>query len=134
MKSRYVHARGVVGDARAALAKSCREANHAAGVLIEAENFSEKGGWVVDQQFMDQMGSPFLLAHGFGRPVADAVTKAEIPAGATHVWVRTRHGARGRRAAAHNKTAARRAAPLPYTIPRGNESGGRPCGNSLFFV
>ena len=35
-------------------------------ILLEAENFKDKGGWVVDQQFMDQMGSSFLLAHGLG--------------------------------------------------------------------
>ena len=29
-------------------------------VLVEAEAFTDHGGWVVDQQFMDQMGSPFL--------------------------------------------------------------------------
>lgn len=39
-------------------------------VLVEAESFNEKGGWVLDQQFMDQMGSPFLLAHGLGKPGA----------------------------------------------------------------
>jgi signal peptidase I len=27
-------------------------------VLVEAESFEDLGGWVVDQQFMDQMGSP----------------------------------------------------------------------------
>ena len=27
-------------------------------VLVEVESFAEKGGWVVDQQFMDLMGSP----------------------------------------------------------------------------
>jgi hypothetical protein len=26
-------------------------------VLVEAEGFEELGGWVIDQQFMDQMGS-----------------------------------------------------------------------------
>ena len=59
--------------------------------LIEAESFDQLGGWVVDQQFMDQMGSPFLLAHGLGRPVADAVTQVRLPAaGVYRVWVRTR--------------------------------------------
>ena len=61
------------------------------GVLIEAEAFAQHGGWVVDPQFMDQMGSPFLLAHGLGVPVADAVTTVEFPAGGDYrVWVRTR--------------------------------------------
>ena len=32
--------------------------------LVEAEAFAEKGGWGVDSQFMEQMGSPYLLAHG----------------------------------------------------------------------
>ncbi|WP_301703825.1 FAD-dependent oxidoreductase [uncultured Parabacteroides sp.] len=59
-------------------------------VLVEAESFNEKGGWVLDQQFMDQMGSPFLLAHGIGKPVQDASTKVMIPKkGIWHVYVRT---------------------------------------------
>ena len=58
---------------------------------MEAENFGDTGGWVIDQQFMDQMGSPFLLAHGLGQPVADASTEVDFPvAGTYHVWVRTR--------------------------------------------
>ena len=36
----------------------------AADLLVEAESFTTKGGWKVDQQFMDLMGSPYLLAHG----------------------------------------------------------------------
>ena len=64
----------------------------AADVLIEAEAFDDYGGWVLDQQFMDQMGSPFLLAHGLGRPVKDAATKvhAALRPGTYHVFVRTR--------------------------------------------
>ena len=62
----------------------------AEGIFVEAERFADKGGWCVDQQFMDQMGSPYLIAHGLGRPVADAVTTVEIPeAGLYHVWVRS---------------------------------------------
>ena len=61
-------------------------------VLVEAESFQNKGGWVVDQQFMDQMGSPFLMAHGLGKPVADASTKVNFPkAGMYNVFVRTRN-------------------------------------------
>jgi len=59
-------------------------------VFIEAESFQNKGGWVVDQQFMDLMGSPYLMAHGMGIPVADAETSVEFPAaGEFHVYVRT---------------------------------------------
>jgi len=61
-----------------------------ASVLIEAESFRDHGGWAIDQQSMDQMGSAYLLAHGLGTPVADATTTVEIPApGAYRVWVRT---------------------------------------------
>ena len=60
-------------------------------VLVEAEAFADTGGWTVDQQSMDPMGSPYLLAHGLGRPVADATAPVEFPAaGAYRVWVRTR--------------------------------------------
>jgi len=60
-------------------------------VLAEAESFENLGGWVIDQQFMDLMGSPFLLAHGLGEPVKDATTTVRFPApGNYRVWVRTR--------------------------------------------
>lgn len=60
-------------------------------VMLEAEGFTDCGGWVVDQQFMDQMGSPYLLAHGLGDPVRDASTTAQFPStGRYRVWVRTR--------------------------------------------
>jgi len=62
----------------------------AANIWLETENFSEKGGWVVDQQFMDLMGSPYLMAHGMGQPVPDASTTVDIPhKGKWHVYVRT---------------------------------------------
>jgi len=61
-----------------------------AEVLVEAESFSSKGGWVLDQQFMDQMGSPYLMAHGMGKPVGDASTKITFPETGTYfVYVRT---------------------------------------------
>ncbi len=59
-------------------------------IFVEAENFHGKGGWVVDQQFMDRMGSPYLMAHGAGVPVANAITTINVPAdGSYNVWVRT---------------------------------------------
>ena len=62
----------------------------AANIWLETENFSEKGGWVVDQQFMDLMGSPYIMAHGMGQPVPDASTTVDIPhKGKWHVYVRT---------------------------------------------
>ena len=62
----------------------------AADCFIEAESFSHKGGWVVDQQFMDQMGSPYLMAHGMGKPVENATTEVVLPqTGRFYVYVRT---------------------------------------------
>ena len=63
-----------------------------ATICLEAEQFADRGGWAVDSQFIDQMGSSFLLAHGMGNPVSDAVTTFECPAtGTYHVWARTRN-------------------------------------------
>lgn len=60
-------------------------------VLVEAEAFDDYGGWALDAQFMDQMGSPFLMAHGLGEPVGDACTEVEFPTvGDYKVFVRTR--------------------------------------------
>lgn len=62
----------------------------AKGVLVEAESFDNKGGWVVDQQFMDHMGSPYLLAHGLGNPVLNASTSVSFSKkGVYKVYVRT---------------------------------------------
>lgn len=61
-----------------------------AELFIEAESFGNKGGWSVDQQFMDLMGSPYLLAHGLGTPVEDAVAEVSFPEkGIYHAYVRT---------------------------------------------
>ena len=60
-------------------------------VFLEAESFENRGGWVVDQQSIDQIGSSFLLAHGLGMPVEDAATVINIENIAEYnVWVRTR--------------------------------------------
>ncbi len=60
-------------------------------ILVEAEDFTDYGGWVVDSQFELQMGSPYLLAHGLGRPVADATTSIVVAhAGDYEVWVRAK--------------------------------------------
>ena len=60
-------------------------------LLVETTSFRNLGGWVIDQQSMDTMGSPYLLAHGLGVPVADAVTDLTFPKGGEYrVWVRTR--------------------------------------------
>jgi hypothetical protein len=52
--------------------------SQAQNILLEAEQFTEFGGWDVDQQSMDVIGSPYLLAHGLGAPVKDALTTAKF--------------------------------------------------------
>lgn len=60
-------------------------------IFVEAETFQGLGGWSLDTAFTQVVGSPYLLAHGLGRPVADATTKVNVPqAGAYRVWVRTK--------------------------------------------
>jgi hypothetical protein len=59
-------------------------------IWLEAELFRDLGGWTNDSQFIDQMGSPFLLAIGLKGPVKNAATEVEIPAaGKYRLWVRT---------------------------------------------
>ncbi len=59
--------------------------------FIEAESFENLGGWVVDQQSMEVMGSSYIMAHGMGNPVADASQKITLAeSGTWHAWVRTR--------------------------------------------
>lgn len=61
-------------------------------LLLEAEHFSDKGGWTLDTQFHDELGFSYLLAHGLGRPVGNASTTITLPdIGQYHVWVRTKN-------------------------------------------
>ncbi|RDB07266.1 FAD-dependent oxidoreductase [Runella aurantiaca] len=60
-------------------------------VFLETESFTDKGGWVIDQQSFVVMGSSYLMAHGMGRPVKDAATTVPFPKkGKYRVWVRTK--------------------------------------------
>jgi hypothetical protein len=60
-------------------------------LFIDAESFSNTGGWVIDQQSWDVIGSSYLMAHGMGRKVEDAKTEVQFPKiDNYHVWVRTR--------------------------------------------
>ena len=60
-------------------------------VWLEAELFDAPGGWINDAQFIDQMGSPYLMAVGLGRPVDDAVTTFTVAKSAPYrLWVRTK--------------------------------------------
>ena len=58
---------------------------------VEAENFADYGGWLLDTQFAHKMGSGYLLAPGVGNPCAAATTVVDIAAGGDYrVWVRTK--------------------------------------------
>lgn len=60
-------------------------------LLIETEEFDDYGGWTLDSQFVAEMGSPYLLAHGSGHPVAEATTVVDVTqAGTYSVWVRAK--------------------------------------------
>ena len=53
--------------------------------------FACYGGWVLDTQFIPNIGSSYLLAHGLGNPVADASAKLDVPAaGSYRVWAYTK--------------------------------------------
>ncbi len=63
----------------------------AASVLVEAESFDRPGGWSLDTQSIVGMGSPYLLAHGLGKPVDDASTTVKFAKpGTYHIYVRTK--------------------------------------------
>ena len=50
----------------------------AAGIFLECESFDRLGGWTVETQSMRQLGSSYVMAHGYGRSVEDAVTTSPI--------------------------------------------------------
>ncbi|MGJ8724923.1 MAG: FAD-dependent oxidoreductase [Roseibacillus sp.] len=59
-------------------------------ILVEAESFDSRGDWKLDTQFIELMGSPYLLAHGMGTPVGGAETQFTVKEGGEYqVWVRT---------------------------------------------
>ncbi len=60
-------------------------------IFLEAEAFAEHGGWVIDTASMHSMGSAYLMAHGAGVPVRDAVTEFSLDTGGEYfIYVRTR--------------------------------------------
>lgn len=69
----------------------------AAGVRVAVHPQAfDAGGWKLDVQFIDEMGSPYLLAHGAGVPVGDAYATVTLPeAGRWRVRVRSRNWADG---------------------------------------
>lgn len=67
-----------------------RKMHRSDSVLLPAVFFDDKGGWHTERQFMNTMGSSYLMAHGLGSPVKDASTTVEIPCnGEYNILVRT---------------------------------------------
>ena len=59
-------------------------------IVIAAPQFCHQGGWVLDTQFVPNMGMPYLLAHGLGHPVDDATTTFTVAGGGEYqVYVYT---------------------------------------------
>ena len=67
--------------------------NTSNSVMALATTFADKGDWTVEQQFVLQMGSSYLLAHGIGTPLQkDAVTTVTVPCdGEYNILVRTKN-------------------------------------------
>ena len=89
--SLFKNARRATLACLAIAAAGIAQAAGASHLLVEAESFKQSGSWVLDTQFIESMGSPYLLAHGMGQPVKDATTTVSLPgAGKYHVFVRTK--------------------------------------------
>jgi ribulose 1,5-bisphosphate synthetase/thiazole synthase len=59
---------------------------------VEAESLENHGGWSLDTQFIDIMGSAYLLAHGMAKPVKDASGAVDLAGAGKHrVWVRSKN-------------------------------------------
>lgn len=107
------------GFAAIATLAGCDESS-AIVAFADAEAFDNPGGWVVDQQSMDVLGSCYLLAHGAGVPVEDAVTQLPLKhEGRCHVYVLT-----------HNWTApwSDKEGPGAFSVSVDGQDLGRVCG------
>jgi hypothetical protein len=65
-----------------------------ASIWLETEAFQDCGGWTLETQFIERMGSAYLLAQSqnLDGPVADAKTQVKVPqAGHYRVFVRCRN-------------------------------------------
>ncbi len=75
----------------AAACSGCPLARAAETLFVEAESLQTHGGWSLDTAFTQIVGSPYLLAHGLGKPVADATGAVQVREGGNYrVWVRTK--------------------------------------------
>jgi hypothetical protein len=60
-------------------------------IFIEAESMKDRGGWVVDTASVEVIHSAYIMAHGMGVPVSDAVTDFYLDGdGEYSIWALTR--------------------------------------------
>jgi hypothetical protein len=58
----------------------------------DTADFGDYGGWALDTQFAGFMGSSYLIAHGTGTPVRDAILEIpDVKAGRYRIWVRSKN-------------------------------------------
>ncbi len=61
-------------------------------IWIDAAEFTEKGGFVLETQFVREMGQAYLMADGVGEPVAPAAVSFNATEGGMHrVFIRTKN-------------------------------------------
>ena len=101
-------------------------------ILIEAESFEDFGGWKLDSQFVNIMGSPYLIAHGLGEPVAPAKTKVTLPeTGKWYIWVRTKNWVAGDWEAPGRFQLAVNGSEIPHVFGEGSGEWSWECGGSM---
>ncbi len=61
-------------------------------IWIDAADFQNYGGWLLDTQFIHLMGAPYLIAAGLGTPVDNAAVAFDVQeSGHYRLWVRSRN-------------------------------------------
>ena len=57
-------------------------------IWLDATDFSERGGFVLETQFVGEMGQAYLMADGVGEPVMPASVKFTVNEGGKYRFFR----------------------------------------------
>ena len=61
-------------------------------IWIDATEFSDFGGFILDTQFVREMGQSYLLANGVGEPVDPASVSFSVKEGCRYrIFIRTKN-------------------------------------------